>query len=260
MLGKLIKQEFKAVSPLLIMLHAALFVMTFFEHFLIALNIFDTLPKLGNIFTVFYVIALIAVSIITFLFFIYRFYRNLFSDEGYLMHTLPVKPYQLILSKLITAVVWCIIDGLIVIGSILLLVLSSRQYDITFVLNYLQAFIAETSLSAGVLFFHIIAFGLLQIIYNLVRFYSALTIGHTFSKHKLLGSFGAYIVIYIIIESITTLVLYLSGIFATDYSDTAHLKYFVDSTTVISYLITIGFAILLYLISNYILNRRLNLE
>ncbi len=35
-----------------------------------------------------------------------HFQRNLFGNEGYLMFTLPVSAYQLLLSKLITTVIW----------------------------------------------------------------------------------------------------------------------------------------------------------
>ena len=41
-------------------------------------------------------IALVAATVIIV---ILRFYKGLLGDEGYLMHTLPVKPWQLITSK-----------------------------------------------------------------------------------------------------------------------------------------------------------------
>ena len=37
-----------------------------------------------------------------------RFQKNFFTDEGYLMLTLPVKPWQHIVSKLISALIWYI--------------------------------------------------------------------------------------------------------------------------------------------------------
>lgn len=45
-----------------------------------------------------------------------RFKKNLFTDEGYLMHTLPVKPSKLILSKLFNAFTWGILSGLVILS------------------------------------------------------------------------------------------------------------------------------------------------
>ena len=49
-----------------------------------------------------------------------RFYKNLLSGEGYLMHTLPVRPWQHIASKLIAAVVWTVLSFFVVCVSCLL--------------------------------------------------------------------------------------------------------------------------------------------
>ena len=45
-------------------------------------------------------------SILAFVLMIYRFYKNLMTDEGYLMFTLPVTTGQLIWSKMIVSAVW----------------------------------------------------------------------------------------------------------------------------------------------------------
>ena len=44
-----------------------------------------------------------------------RFYKNLVRDEGYLMHTLPVPTWKLIMSKFITTYIWSV-AALIVMG------------------------------------------------------------------------------------------------------------------------------------------------
>ena len=47
-----------------------------------------------------YILILSGLSMILTIYFAIRFYKNLYTDEGYLMHTLPVKPWMLIVSKL----------------------------------------------------------------------------------------------------------------------------------------------------------------
>ncbi len=59
----------------------------------------------------------IAVVIITFVVVVMRFYKNLYSNEGYLMFTLPVKPQSLLVSKTITALCWVILSYIIFSGA-----------------------------------------------------------------------------------------------------------------------------------------------
>ena len=56
------------------------------------------------------IMALVIVTIVTV---IQRFTKNLLGREGYLMHTLPVTETQLILSKLLTSMVWVLCSGLV---------------------------------------------------------------------------------------------------------------------------------------------------
>ena len=44
---------------------------------------------------------------------VYRFYKNLMTDEGYLMFTLPVSRSQLIWSKLIVSMAWGILSAVL---------------------------------------------------------------------------------------------------------------------------------------------------
>ena len=109
MLGKLIKHEFKAVNRLMIPLHLALIVITVIGRFYIQLTLSARneyfYSEAANVWygvldmtlVLFYIIALVAISIITSVYLtIIRFRKNLFTDEGYLMHTLPSIASQLI--------------------------------------------------------------------------------------------------------------------------------------------------------------------
>ena len=46
-----------------------------------------------------YIASIAALSLVTVFFFYNRFYKNLYTDQGYLMHTLPVTQHELIWSK-----------------------------------------------------------------------------------------------------------------------------------------------------------------
>ncbi len=59
-----------------------------------------------------------AVSIITFVVVVMRFHKNLYSNEGYLMFTLPVKPGLLLASKSIVAFFWMILSYCVTAGAV----------------------------------------------------------------------------------------------------------------------------------------------
>ena len=105
MLSKLLKYEFKATCRIYGGLYLAILAAA------ALLGAFFRFPALASDFpiavvTIVYLMLCVAIAVITALTIIQRFTRNLLGREGYLMHTLPVTPAQLILSKLISSVVW----------------------------------------------------------------------------------------------------------------------------------------------------------
>lgn len=125
MLGKLIKHEWRAFwkIPAFVSLFLAIF--TIFGVIVLNAKIWETenpvIQSLAAFVLLFYSIALIVISFVTVLYTALRFYKNIYSDEGYLMHTLPVTQKSLIFSKLIVSYAWTIITGLVIIFSIFVL-------------------------------------------------------------------------------------------------------------------------------------------
>lgn len=108
MLKKLFKYEWKSVSTLLLIVHGALLVYAligrigyqiYFSKFLS-----DSSNTVMGITTMFYVVVyvfgIMAVLLMTMLYLAIHIQKSFFSDEGYLTHTLPVSPTQLLLSKI----------------------------------------------------------------------------------------------------------------------------------------------------------------
>ena len=129
MLKKLYKYDWKSVSLLLFILHAVLIVYTLVGRIGISLvkgnESFQTLElsRLWGIAGTFYILGfalfIFAIVIVTVVYLGIRIQKNLFSDEGYLTHTLPVTPAQLLWSKVFIIWTWSIIDFICVIVSVL---------------------------------------------------------------------------------------------------------------------------------------------
>ena len=113
MLSKLLKYEFKATCRIYGGLYLAILAAA------ALLGAFFRFPALVSEFpivvvTTVYLMLCVAIAVITALTIIQRFTRNLLGREGYLMHTLPVTPAQLILSKLISSMVWLLCSILVI--------------------------------------------------------------------------------------------------------------------------------------------------
>ena len=65
-----------------------------------------------------YCLIISCISMVVTIYIAIRFYRNLYTDEGYLMHTLPVTPRQLILAKLLVAALWVFVLSMLALWAI----------------------------------------------------------------------------------------------------------------------------------------------
>ena len=126
MLKQLLKYEFKATKSLYFGLYLALALLsvvlgvTFRQEHALAHS--TSFQNLEVILMIVYVSVLFAIAVLCFVSTVQRFYKNLLGREGYLMHTLPVTETQLILSKLLTSMVWVLCSGLVGIVCITVMV------------------------------------------------------------------------------------------------------------------------------------------
>ena len=158
MLGKMLKYDLKAMSKTMLPFFLVIIGMTvlnsFFIHFewmsgIIAGSsiIFGLFIALGvtalvMIITQFYLLVAVAIFALTLIVMIQRFYKNLLGDEGYLTNTLPVGVDVILFSKLLSAMIWLCLSG--VVGIIVLFITlattagASEFFSATF--DVIQAF------------------------------------------------------------------------------------------------------------------------
>ena len=130
MLGKVLKYDLKALCRYLVPLYAVIFglgimtkLLSFFEKVSI-INIILGLMIVALIFAVTFSFVL------TGIFNIKHYLDNLFKDEGYLTHTLPVKRGTLLLSKVLASFITIVITFLVVIIRQLTKVVISRETNV----------------------------------------------------------------------------------------------------------------------------------
>ncbi|NFG61145.1 MULTISPECIES: ABC transporter permease [unclassified Clostridium] len=270
MLGKLMKYETKATGRVLLPLYAALLIFALINKIfmnndfsVIDRNTLGGIPAFLSIFA--YVATMIAVFVVTFFVIIQRFYKNILGDEGYLMHTLPVAPWQNICSKLLVAIIWSIVSGIVAMLSVLILTFNSNALNPDLFRDICNAFsllYAQYGISGYMVGLEFIIAALSQLSMGILMIYASISIGHLFNKRKILSSFGAFIVLNIIMN---TIISTIAIIFADKYSGSM-ISWNISSLNQVheffigGILFHLFFFICYFLITNYIIKNKLNLE
>lgn len=268
MLKKLLKYEFKATSTYLLPIYAIVVSISIFARILSFIPVFqESLILFTQLFNVGHILSLIACGALTMIFLVLRFYNNLITDEGYLMHTLPVNTDQLIISKLLTSFVWIISTLMVILGSIAIAYATPERMKYIFDELYEGIlYMFEYSPASSVLFFIItfliVIFGAAQ---TILMVYLSISCGQLFGNHRVIGSFASYAAINTVTSIISTVVMALvSSLQSFDNIDQflnqMSLESVVWAYLIISLIFVLFWGSVFYLGTRYLLKNKLNLE
>ena len=285
MLKKLCKYEFRSIGRTLIPIYIAVIAVSIITSFTMGINIeynrnynnildggVNLVYQLQGIFTVVmslaYFAVMVALFVLTFVIILQRFYKGLLCDEGYLMFTLPVKPWQLITSKGITAFVISILSGIVSCISIFIMMIGVAEDRWTLLAqmfsfkNWSMFFIRlnEVVPMWGIYLFEFIILVIVSSLASLYQVYASMAIGHLAKKNRILMSVVAYIVISMILS-------FIGGIFGVFSAFTMqNLIYinageaFLHALLIFSIIISIIECVVFFVITERILSKKLNLE
>ena len=191
MLRKLIKYDFKALSRYLIVIHAMLLITAVLGRLLFVGRLMSDPGRLSNagaiatiIGIIIYVILFMTAVFGTMLMIAICFYKNLYSDEGYLTHTLPVTRGQLLISKTVSGSVWMLLDMMMIILSLFILVLTRPVLDSfsSYWDELLSAMGFPASTGYGKILLAFAVLFIVSAVSNVVLIYVSITIGQLFSN------------------------------------------------------------------------------
>ena len=157
-------------------------------------GIFNVTEILTMTSTGFYFLMIAAVCVLTFVLILQRFWKNLMGSEGYLMHTLPVHAWQQIASKLIAAVVWTLLSGVVIVLSVMVLAMTGEAFAAILqgFGELLAAFQQEYGMPLVVILLELFLLGVAMIAASVLQIYAAIMIGHQANKHRVLLSVVVY--------------------------------------------------------------------
>lgn len=218
MTGKLIKYEIRSSCKLIAIIWAALIVASLLfsftgDHFMNIMPAFSN-SAAASIITLLtgmlYFALFLAMMAVSVMIIIMRFYKGLLGDEGYLMHTLPVKPWQLITSKGIVSVGVLTVSVIVGIISIMILGGIADPSGLSEFLRGIGRELGQEPMKILILIEAIVLI-IMSLLKSIYQVYAALAIGQLTGKHRILLAFGAYVGISITLSIITFAVMLISA-------------------------------------------------
>ncbi len=284
MLGKLFKYEFKNTAKVMLTIYGVLLLTTIIGTFAlrgaVRMEVTGNDSPIANLLfataLIVYILSIFAFFIVTYVYMCTHFYKTMYSAQGYLTHTLPVKRLTTFHVKLATSFIWIFLSILLFIASIFFLVNGASDGELWRLLSteFWKDFGSELSAmgmnGAGFVLYAIAALMLSCLTYLLWVFASA-SIGQLFATNKVLVSVVAGVIMYFVNQVMSLVVMTICGLFAsasvngsifsvnvTAVSGTASelQNAFLGGQMIYSVLVVI----VLYVICNVIVRKHVNLE
>ncbi len=265
MLRKLLKYDLRANMKLYLFIWPAMLLLAGLQRLLLELPVTGFLGHfLMSLLTGLMVLALIAMAVLCFVICVIRFYSGLLRREGYLMFTLPVKPWLLLLSKLLAAMLTLIPTCIFAYFGIALILSGTTDGVWNTMFNFSQ--ILDQPLSAGTLI--LAGLTVLVTVANMIlRVYFVSCLGHLFRRARIFLSILFYYLIGVLMQITSMLTLvsvnyepntFVNSVFTwvESLSFNGAMSAFLGTIL----LINVAIGCVYFFVSEVILRKRLNLE
>ena len=272
------KYEWKSMNKILFSLNLLIILLTIIGCCILSTDLFDKKEAfpLALLLALIYALSLMTFSCVTLVYVYVRFYKNLFTAEGYLMHTLPVTGSQLFHSKLTTGFFFVSLNSVLTLLSTMVLGFAAGYHaEANSNADELLAFFSEGEMESltfanifgysPVIFISLILLMLLtSSLASLLMGYVSILLGQLVEKYRLAASIGFYLAIYLVNQTLSSVVILLPNMqflisSAEDTSLTITCNFFrtLLPACIISQLAA---SVLLYIASLLLIRRRVNLE
>ena len=289
MLGKLIKHEWKGTYKTGCLFLIALLSVTFLSWLAFQSPMWRSLAEenayesglfslldIASVFTLFfYAIMLAVVSVGIMVYLAVHFYKTMYTDEGYLTHTLPVSTNQLMVSKILISGIWVMIVMIAVFLSLFALInflvgaATPEGYSLIEIWSLLfdefgvvlvKLFREELGINPVVYLVFFILNILVSPFASMAIIFGAISMGQLFTKHRVLMAIVSYfglIIINGILASVT------EGIISAVHINVDSAEMFgryMNINLSASSILSIVMAVAMYLVSYLVNTKKLNME
>lgn len=191
-----------------------------------------------------------------------RFVRNIYKDESYLTHTLPVSKNKIYLSKILTAIITLLTSFIVII---VCLAISTLNKDTWIIL--------KESLEQSAIYFDSSVFSLIfvmiitiffEFLFMLMSGILGIIIGHRSNNLKIVKSIIIGFAIYIILSSMSLGALFVAGLLNSDimsiFNNIEVSSNALKSMMVVGILVYAIYNLGIYFIGNKLLNKGVDID
>lgn len=191
-----------------------------------------------------------------------RFVRNMYKDESYLTHTLPVSKSMLYLSKVLTSAITLATSFFVIVACLAIAALNKDTWDILkYSLEQIKVYFNSTAF--GVIFTFVAAV-FLEFLCLMLSGTLGIILGHKSNNMKIIKSVIYGFGIYVIVACVSLGVLYLIGIIYPDimalFNGVTVSAKGLKCMAIVGTLLYAIYNFVLYVISSYVLNKGVNVE
>lgn len=214
MINKLIKYDFKWINKVMYIYFIILFIVS------VAVKIVESMEQTFLILIIDKIvsgtfIALVISIVITCVMRIWhRFINNVYKDESYLTHTLPITKNQIFDAKIIASILSLLLSALVIIICIALVYLNKDT--IYMIKNMFQSLVDVYNEVFAICFvIGLVLLILLEVIFLMMTGIFGIVIGHCFNNNKIIKSIFIGIGCYGLLSLISFIILVISGEFVS---------------------------------------------
>ncbi len=183
-----------------------------------------------------------------------RFVRNIYKDESYLTHTLPVSKNTVYSSKVLSALICVFTTTAVIAGCLFVCYYSEENMQVLKSSLELAASAYDTTVLGLLLLILFVLF--LEIMFVVLVGYAGIILGHKSNKNKMLKTIITGIALYLITQAVTLCLVYVFGLFNSDVMNLINTTGAVDISTIKSVMYAgIGIYVI-YIIFYYLLGRK----
>ena len=191
-----------------------------------------------------------------------RFERNIYKDESYLTHTLPVSKNKIYLSKILTAIITLFVSFIIIVICLAIVCLNDiTWYSLKLSLEQSAIFLNSSPLSLIIVLIITIFFEFLFMILSGIL---GIVIGHRSNNMKIVKSILIGMGIYMGLSLFSLAIIYMAGILSPDimsvFNNIKVSSNAIKSIMIIGIFVYAIYNLMIYFIGNALLNKGINVD
>ena len=214
MLKKLLKYDLKWIFKLLIIFYSIALIFAILTRIFLYVDnstVFNIIGKICSGVTISFIFNILINNIIRCW---ARFIRNLYGDESYLTHTLPVDKKTIFISKFLTGIITMFTSVFVILIVLFVAYYSKENLEWLKTSLNLIATIYNSTVIKLLLIIFLVFF--LEMVFTIFAGYIGILLGHRSDNRRIVKSIIYGFITYMLTQTLTLIIMFICGLFNKD--------------------------------------------